>query len=299
MAWVKRAGRSDASVLVTGESGTGKELVARAIHERSPRAEGPFVTVDCGALAPSLVASELFGHERGAFTGADRQRTGALERADGGTLFLDELGELPLELQPALLGALERRAFSRVGGDAEIAVDVRVVAATNRDLRADINEGAFRLDLFYRVAVLKLALPPLRERREDIPVLVRAFLDELDPEGAAASLFGPVTLEALAAQRWPGNVRELRNMVLASVALEEITLPDESPLSKGEGGADPFGDLHGLPFKRARRQALERFERVFLRRLLEDAEDNVSRAARESGLDRSYLFSLLKRHKLR
>jgi DNA-binding NtrC family response regulator len=298
MAWVKRAARSDVSVLITGESGTGKELVARAIHERSRRAEGPFVTVDCGALAPTLIASELFGHERGAFTGADRQRVGALERANGGTLFLDELGELPVELQPVLLGALERRGFVRVGGDARVDVDVRVVAATNRDLRAEINEGSFRLDLFYRLAVLKVTVPPLRERREDVPLLVRAFLDELEASDAVKALFDEPTLAALAAQHWPGNVRELRNMVLASVALEEVTLPDVA-LTPSPDGGDPFADLRGLPFKQARQEALARFERAYLARLLADTGDNVSQAAREAGLDRSYLFSLLKKSKLR
>ncbi|MBX3273060.1 MAG: sigma 54-dependent Fis family transcriptional regulator [Sandaracinaceae bacterium] len=297
MAWIKRAARSDVPVLVTGESGTGKELAARAIHERSARADGPFVTVDCGALAPSLVASELFGHERGAFTGAERMRVGALERASGGTLFLDELGELPLELQPTLLGALERRRFTRVGGSEEVAVDVRIVAATNRDLRSEINAGAFRLDLFYRVAVLKITLPPLRERAEDIAYLVHHFLRELDAEARAAALFDDATLRALSALSWPGNVRELRNMVMASVALEEIPPLDEGAAPAPAG--DPFADLAGRPYKRARREALDRFERVYLTKLLEATGDNVSAAARDAGLDRSYFFSLLKRHGLR
>ncbi|MCB9598327.1 MAG: sigma 54-interacting transcriptional regulator [Sandaracinaceae bacterium] len=300
MAWIKRAAKSDVPVLVTGESGTGKELVARGIHERSARAAEPFVTVDCGALAPSLVASELFGHERGAFTGAERARAGALERANGGTLFLDEIGELPLELQPNLLGALERQRFRRVGGSDEIAVDVRIVSATNRDLRNEINAGAFRLDLFYRVAVLKMTLPALRERPQDIPQLVRHFLQELDAETSAAHLFDDATLQALAALAWPGNVRELRNMVMASVALEELP-----PLEEGRGapsqppGVEPFADLTGQPFKRARQAALGRFERVYLKALLERTGDNVSAAARDAGLDRSYFFSLLKKHGLR
>ena len=176
MSDVRRAANSDVSVLVIGESGTGKELVARALHDLGPRADQPFVAVDCGALAPTLVASELFGHERGAFTGADQQHAGAFERAHGGTLFLDEIGELPLALQATLLGALERRRFRRLGGRAEIAIDVRVVGATNRDVRGDVNSGAFRLDLYYRLAVVTLRVPPLRERAEDIDLLVAHFL---------------------------------------------------------------------------------------------------------------------------
>ncbi|MGE0791229.1 MAG: sigma 54-interacting transcriptional regulator [Sandaracinaceae bacterium] len=297
MAWVKRAARSDVAVLVTGESGTGKELVARAIHERSKRAEGPLITVDCGALAPSLIASELFGHERGAFTGADKARAGALERADGGTLFLDEIGELPLELQPVLLGALERQRFSRVGADADIAVDVRVVAATNRDLRAEINAGTFRLDLYYRLAVLKLALPPLRERREDIAILVRHFLNELDASPEAARLFDEATIASLETQSWPGNVRELRNMVMASVALEEV--PEvERPAGEPDGEVG-YADLHRFPYKHARREAIARFEHDYLRAVLARNADNVSAAARDVGLDRSYFFSLLKKSGLR
>jgi len=298
MAWIKRAAKSDVPVLITGESGTGKELAARAIHQRSERAAEPFVTVDCGALAPSLVASELFGHVRGAFTGAERARAGALERAHGGTLFLDEIGELPVELQPNLLGALERQRFTRVGGDDELAVDVRIVAATNRDLRGEINAGTFRLDLYYRVAVLKITLPSLRERAEDIPYLVHHFLQEMNAEASASDLFDDATLRALGALPWPGNIRELRNMVMASVALEELP-PLDADASSPAGGDDPFGDLHPQPYKRARKEAIARFDRSYLEALLARAEDNVSAAARDAGLDRSYLFSLLKKVGLR
>ncbi|MCZ7683815.1 MAG: sigma 54-interacting transcriptional regulator [Sandaracinaceae bacterium] len=219
MAWVKRAARSDASVLLVGESGTGKELVARAIHDDGKRAEQPFVTVDCGALAPTLVASELFGHEKGAFTGADRQRAGALEMANHGTLFLDEIGELPSELQPALLGALERRTFRRVGGQAEVPVDVRVIAATNRDLRSEVNSGGFRLDLYYRLAVLRLELPPLRARTGDVVLLIEHFLRERGSPGPVSELFSEAELAELSRHHWPGNVRELRNLVEATLAL--------------------------------------------------------------------------------
>ncbi|HHH30908.1 MAG TPA: sigma 54-dependent Fis family transcriptional regulator, partial [Polyangiaceae bacterium] len=175
MAQIEKVSDSEVPCLLMGESGTGKEVIARAIQSLSKRSRGPFVTVDCGAFAPNLVASELFGHEKGAFTGADRQHIGAFERAHGGVLFLDEIGELPLDLQPQLLGALERRQFRRLGGQKEINVDVQLVSATNRDLRVEVNEGTFRLDLYYRLAVVVLRLPPLRERRDDIPLLVEHF----------------------------------------------------------------------------------------------------------------------------
>ena len=187
MAQVDRVAKANVPVLLVGESGTGKELVARALHEQSPRADKPLVVVDCGALAPGVVASELFGHERGSFTGAERTHVGAFERADGGTLFLDEIGELPPELQPQLLGALERRRFRRVGGKVDISVDVRVVSATNRDLRAEVNAGTFRLDLYYRVGVVEVRIPPLRERPDDLSLLVDHFSEGVRPRRA----FGP------------------------------------------------------------------------------------------------------------
>jgi transcriptional regulator with PAS, ATPase and Fis domain len=300
MAWVKRGARSDASVLLVGESGTGKELVARAIHDASRRAEQAFVTVDCGALAPTLVASELFGHEKGAFTGAERQRIGALELANNGTLFLDEIGELPKELQPTLLGALERRSFRRVGGQVEVPVDVRVVAATNRDLRADVNSGDFRLDLYYRLAVLRLELPALRERDGDVPLLIEHFLADRGYEGAIADLFPPDEIANLERHHWPGNVRELRNLVDATLALGRpppIDSIHDSSRASGSEGFDPRS--FGLPYKQARKRALAEFERVYLQHLLEQTGGNVSQASREAGLDRSYLFSLLRRNGLR
>ncbi len=295
MAWVKRAARSDASVLLVGESGTGKELVARAIHDDGKRADQPFVTVDCGALAPTLVASELFGHEKGAFTGADRQRAGALELANHGTLFLDEIGELPSELQPALLGALERRTFRRVGGQAEVPVDVRVIAATNRDLRSEVNSGGFRLDLYYRLAVLRLELPPLRARTGDVVLLIEHFLRERGFRGPVSELFTEAELAELSRHHWPGNVRELRNLVDATLAL------GAPPPVDVVGGEAPPGSrtfdarVMSLPYKQARKEAMSEFEREYLAQLLERAGGNVSQAARDAGLDRSYLFSLLRR----
>jgi transcriptional regulator with PAS, ATPase and Fis domain len=304
MAWVKRAAHSDASVLLVGESGTGKELVARAIHESSRRSEQAFVIVDCGALAPTLVASELFGHEKGAFTGAERQRIGALELANGGTLFLDEVGELPKELQPTLLGALERRSFRRVGGQTEVPVDVRIVAATNRDLRSEVNNGAFRLDLYYRLAVLRFQLPALRERPSDIPILIEHFLEGRGHTGEIAELFTPSQLAELERHHWPGNVRELRNLVDATIALGQ---PPEIEVTFDEDGVPsippppgPFdARVLSLPYKEARKRALEAFETLYLQRLLEQTRGNVSQAARDAGLDRSYLFSLLRRNGIR
>jgi DNA-binding NtrC family response regulator len=294
MAQVERAAKSDVSVLVVGESGTGKELVARALHDLGPRADKPFVTVDCGALAPSLVASELFGHEKGAFTGADRQHQGAFEQASGGTLFLDEIGELPAPLQSTLLGALERRRIKRLGGRAEIDVDVRVVSATHRDLRGDVNRGTFRLDLFYRLAVVTLAIPALRERAEDIPLLAEHFARAAGHDGPLGSLFDPRAMIDLAQHHWAGNVRELRNVVEATVAMGET--PALASASDKPTGANESLDQ---PYKEARARVLAEFERAYLERLLARAGKNVSRAAREAGLDRTHLGQLLARHKLR
>jgi DNA-binding NtrC family response regulator len=295
MAQIDRAAGANVPVLAIGETGTGKELVARALHEKSPRAQGPLVVVDCGALAPGLVASELFGHERGAFTGAERQHVGAFERANGGTLFLDEIGELPPDLQPQLLGALERRKFRRVGGNSDISVDVRLVSATNRDLRAEVNAGTFRLDLYYRLAVVELRLPPLRERHDDIPLLVDHFLRECGHDGPVSGVVPLETMEALRTYRWPGNIRELRNWVEATVAMGEA--PD---LFEREPGAPASASsVLGLPYKAARNVVLERFEAEYLARLLSDTNGNVSLAARRAQMDRSYLIKLLQRHRLK
>lgn len=302
MAQVVKIARAPVSVLLVGESGTGKEVVASALHRLSPRNAGPYEIVDCASLAPNLVASELFGHERGAFTGADRQRQGAFERAHHGTLFLDEVGELPPELQPNLLGALERRRIRRVGGQTELPVDVRVVSATHRDLRAEVNSNAFRLDLYYRLAVVTLEVPPLRERREDIPLLAEHFAHELGFEGGFDALFGPEERQALMRHRWPGNVRELRNLVEATVALGEAPTAFRSAAPEPSGDASAGIEVASLldePYKRARRGVVEQFEARYLPRLLERAGGNVSEAARLARMDRSYLFSLLRKHGLR
>jgi DNA-binding NtrC family response regulator len=306
MSQIERAARTEASVLIIGESGTGKELIARSLHDLGPRAEKPFVVVDCGALAPNLVASELFGHERGSFTGADRQHVGAFERASGGTLFLDEIGELPPELQPMLLGALERRRFRRVGGTKDIEVDVRVVAATHRDLRAEVNDGRFRLDLYYRLAVVPLRVPALRERLEDLELLVDRFLRDLGSDASAGTLFPESFLASLRAHPWPGNVRELKNVVEATVAMGEPLgdLIDTNGLDRGsrppvDGDGIPMAPLYPLAYKDARAALVHEFERRYIQHWLERTQGNVAHAAREAKMDRSHLFHLLRRHDLR
>ncbi len=284
------------SVLVQGETGTGKELVARAIHDLSPRRAGPFVTVDCGALPPTLVASELFGHERGAFTGADRRHVGAFERAHGGTVFLDEIGELPPAAQPMLLGVLQRRRFRRVGGDKELEVDVRVVSATHRDLRGDANKELFRSDLYFRLAPGRVDVPPLRERLDDLEELVAAFVTEITGN-AESRLLGPGAIAAMRAQRWTGNVRELRNVIERALALGRISFEDHgAPRASSEARDD---DAAILPYSDARAEALARFERAYLERLVGKAGDNVSEAARLAKMDRPWLGQLLRRHGLR
>jgi DNA-binding NtrC family response regulator len=302
MAQIKRVARTEAPVLLLGESGTGKELIARALHELGTRASRPFVTVDCGALSPTLVASELFGHERGSFTSAEQQHVGAFERAHGGTVFLDEIGELPASLQPTLLGVLERRRFRRVGGRVDIQVDVRIVSATHRDLRAEVNAGTFRLDLYYRIAVVLMKVPALRERPEDIPLLVEHFLRECGHEGPIGELIHPGAMEALSLHHWPGNVRELKNVIEATVAMGEAPRIEEAISSPGSGSdlvQDPFSPVLDLTYKEARNTVLRQFERRYLTRLLEKAEHNVSRAAREARMDRSHLIDLLRVHELK
>ncbi|HEY6559080.1 MAG TPA: sigma 54-interacting transcriptional regulator [Polyangiaceae bacterium] len=299
-ATITRVARSDVSVLVLGESGTGKELVARAIHDGSARAEQPFVTVDCGALTPTLFASELFGHERGAFTGADRRHIGAFERAHRGTLFLDEIGELPRELQVALLGVLERGRLKRVGGGEEIPVDVRVVSATHRDLRAEVNAGSFRLDLFYRLAVVLLSVPPLRERRLDIPVLIEHFLRSAGHAGAVDEVFSKSALESLLAYAFPGNVRELRNIVLGRLALgDDSALAVSRATATNAPDQDAVARAITLSFREARQLVSDEFEKRYLQHLLERTGGNIRAASREANMNRSYLMELLRKHGFR
>ena len=301
MADIRKLAASDVSVLLIGESGTGKELIARAIHDESPRAKGPFVVVDCAAIPPSVFAAELFGHERGAFTGADKRRAGALERANGGTVLLDELGELPPSLQAALLGALERRRFTRIGGSEEVPVDVRIVSATNRDLRRDVNSGTFRLDLFYRLGVVVLEVPPLRRRAEDVSLLIQHFIGEVGGAEQASDLFNDEVMRELLAYSWPGNVRELRNLVAAALAMGQK--PSVDPAAAPSGGSAPSEDIIesvlDRPYRDARSELLERFEKRYLQALLERSAGNVRQAARVGQMNRSYLIELLKRHDIR
>jgi transcriptional regulator with GAF, ATPase, and Fis domain len=291
-AFLEKVAASEINVLIEGESGTGKELVAAEIVQRGPRADGPFVIVDCGAVSPNLVESELFGHVRGAFTGADRDRVGAFETANTGTVFLDEIGELPLELQPKFLRALEAREVRRVGETRARKVDVRVIAATNRDLEREVNKGRFREDLYFRLAVMSVRLPSLRERLDDLPLLIRGFLGSLGvPE--QIRLFPPQILAELSTYDWPGNVRELRNYVERTVVLEEplMALRRQQPAG---AGSDPQ-----MPFKIAKDAVVDAFERNYVTALLDGAAGNVSRAARSGGMDRMYLHRLIQKHGLR
>src|SRR5215831_15264990 len=269
---VERLAQSTVSVLIQGETGTGKELVARAIHDLSARAKEPFIVVDPGALPATLIASQLFGHERGAFTGAEKRQEGAFELAHGGSIFLDEIGELPLSIQPALLGVLERRSFRRVGGKEDIQVDVRVISATHRDLRAEANQGTFRADLYFRLAVARIHIPPLRERQEDIEALVEHFAREIT--GAPGSPFSDATMEALRAHRWSGNVRELRNVVESALAMGNLTLEGISPAQI----QDALRTEDIVPYRRARAEAIATFERRYLSHLIEATGGNASGA---------------------
>ena len=289
---VERIAASPSSVLIVGESGTGKERIAEALHAASGRPGEPLVTIDCGALSSALLASELFGHERGAFTGADRAHAGAFERAGAGTVFLDEIGELPASDQSALLGVLERRRFRRVGGSAEIELGARVIAATNRDLRAEVNNGRFRHDLYHRLAVVVLRLPPLRERREDILPLVEHFARELGAAGPLETVFGAEALARWQKHPWPGNVRELRNAVEAALVVGATF--DDPPADPSDPASSPL-----VAYKHARAAVVREFEVGYLTRLLDEAEGNVSLAARTAKMDRSHLIDLLRRHGLK
>ena len=274
---------TDATILLEGETGTGKEVTVRSIHHKSPRAERPLVTIDCGSLPAGLIESELFGHEKGAFTGADRATRGAFRTADGGTLFLDEIGELPLALQPKLLRALERREVWPVGGTAHVPVNIRIVAATNRDLRQLVSNGLFREDLYYRLNVVSLRLPPLRERLDDVPLLAARFWQELGGNTLPDEILAP-----LLTHTWPGNVRELRNRIERAYVLDQ---PAE--LSRS-GDETPKHE----PFGTAKDRVIFEFERTYLAALVQRAHGNQSEAARLASLDRAHLVRLLKKHGL-
>ncbi len=291
-----RIAKADTTVLIEGETGTGKGLLASAIHASSSRASKPLVVLDCTAIPPTLVESELFGHVRGAFTSAVSDRAGAFEQAHQGTIFIDEIGELPLEMQPKLLRALEERSIKRVGGNQRINIDVRVLAATNRDLRAEVNRGTFRADLYYRLNVVRLLVPPLRDRAGDIEQLARHFYGELVPDRAIPQEL----VDGMRRQPWPGNVRELRAAVERAILLDDPVLtalsaePPPSGEIAGDDGFDP-----AVPFRVAKQRAADRWEQRYVRDLLAQAQGNLSEAARRARMDRSYLRSLLKKYGLR
>ncbi len=292
---LERASVSDAPVLLLGESGTGKELAARAVHDASRRKGGPFVVFDCGAASETLVESTLFGHKRGAFTGAVADHPGAFALAHGGTLFLDEIGDLPLAMQPKLLRMLERGEVSPLGARKSESYDVRFVAATHRDLPAEVARGSFRADLYYRLAVVEVFLPPLRQRRGDIPTIVSAMLRA---HGASdASVVGP-SLDRLLAYAWPGNVRELRNVMARAAALAApgAKFSEMPVVVRAEAAAEPEPIARAdVPYHEAKDELLARFDREYCTDLLRRAGGNLSQAARLAGLERKYLYKVLER----
>jgi transcriptional regulator with GAF, ATPase, and Fis domain len=295
---IEKIAPTDATVLIEGETGTGKDLIARTLHQLSPRHAAPFIVVDCGAVAGTLIESELFGHEKGAFTGAVSARQGAFELASGGTVFLDELGELSLDLQPKLLRVLEQRELRRVGGQKTIKVDLRVIAATRKDLRSEVEKGKFREDLYFRLNVVPITAPPLRERREDIPLLIDAMLHRLAPNGIELS---EATRVALMAHDWPGNVRELRNVIERALALGADPGSLVAPLGSEAAGRgaqlrDGFEFEPGVSFRDTKEKWNELFERRYLTWLIKRAEGNISKAARDADMDRKYLHKLLRKY---
>lgn len=303
-----------ATIIIEGETGTGKELVAKAIHASSHRKNKPFVVFDCSAVTPTLIESELFGHEKGAFTGAIKQRKGAFEAAYGGTVFLDEIGELSLDLQPKLLRALEQREIKRVGSNEKIPLDVRVICATNRDLKQEVQDGNFREDLYYRLSVVKVHLPPLRERPEDIPLIIKKFLEHSKfnklPDGALkVRLVEDEALKMLQRYQWPGNVRELANIVERTVSMAEGDTITASHLSYVFQEVDPLLDSTpelgvnievdtSMPFKEAKQKIVENFEKDYLEELLKKYNYNVSKASREAKIDRKHLRNLIKKYNI-
>jgi DNA-binding NtrC family response regulator len=301
---LRKVAATDVSVLIQGETGTGKELTARGIHEASARRSKPFVVCDLAGVARTLIESELFGHVRGAFTGANRDHAGVFERADGGTIFLDEVGELEIEMQPRLLRALESGKVKRVGSNDYRQFNVRVLAATNRDLPTEVKAGRFRDDLFHRLAVMRVRLPPLRERRADIPGLVQHFIAAVAP--TAELSVDDDTIVALSSHDWPGNLRQLRNVIERAVALSigrteldgSMLGLDEVQPRAGSGAQSVQADV-SVPFKDAKERLVETWERDYLETLLDECDGNVSQAARRAGLNRVHFHRLLRKHGLR
>jgi DNA-binding NtrC family response regulator len=293
---IRRVGPSDLPVLIEGETGSGKELVARGIHDASARRDRPFVVVNCGAISPELVESELFGHEKGAFTGATAQRKGAFELAHDGTIFLDEIGELPFLLQPKLLRALEQKEIKRVGGNETIQADVRILAATHRNLREEIARKAFREDLYFRIGAITVPVPPLRDHREDVPDIARHFLSAMERRsGHPTPALSPDAMDALISHSWPGNVRELRNAVQRAVVMGEGPVriaADFSFLRHEAPGTTDSSPADGL-------SRWEQAERTNILAELARQEGNKTRTARELGIAKSTLFEKLKKYGIR
>ena len=301
LATLAKVAPSEANVLITGESGTGKELVARAIHPNSARAEGPFIPVDCAALPSNLLESELFGYEKGAFTGAHQSKRGLLELADGGTLFLDEIGELSAELQAKLLRTLQERTFRRLGAERQVSVDIRIISSTNRDLSAEVRQGRFRQDLLYRLNVVTICLPPLRERRADVSILARHFLEEFSRAAGKGRLeITPEALVLLEQYRWPGNVRELRNVIERAVVLcEGHNVRSEDLPDYIHEQARLGQEIHAAAgYKAAREHWVEAQGKQYLAMLLRQHNGNISAVAREAHISRKSVYELLRRFDL-
>ncbi len=319
---IEKISPTGATVVIEGETGTGKEVVAQELHKRSRRSKAPFIVFDCGAVPESLIESELFGHEKGSFTGAIMTRQGLFEMAQGGTIFLDELGELSIDLQPKLLRVLEQREVRRVGSNKSIPIDVRVIAATNRRLEEEVRAGRFREDLFYRLSVVRMMLPPLRERREDIPLLVRHFLSAAsynkDPQGKQKiHHISPAAMRALESYDWPGNIRELVNVIERACSFAEgdtIDIQDlpellvnqfraQLPPHQRHSGYTPYPSalpdpsaLRDKTFKEAKEAWISTFERDYIIALLTRNDNNISHAAREAEIDRKYFRKLMKKY---
>ncbi|HSB35157.1 MAG TPA: sigma-54 dependent transcriptional regulator [Nitrospirota bacterium] len=298
---IRRVAETDANVLITGESGTGKELVAKAIHARSLRKAGPFIPVDCAALPENLLESELFGYEKGAFTGAATGRQGLFETANRGTLFLDEIGEVPVTMQVKLLRALQERQIRRLGSNTLSRIDVRVLSATNRNLQKSVAERMFREDLFFRLNVIHIHVPPLRERKGDISLLSSHFLNVFSASHRKQiNSISPEAMEVLEQYRWPGNIRELQNTIERAVVLssgsriEVVNLPKE--ISANGSIASPPRLTENLDFKQAKEQCVASFEKNYLTALLDSTEGNISRAAKKAGIDRKTMHRLMKRY---
>ncbi len=293
----RRAAVTDATVMILGESGTGKEVTARFIHNESLRKTGPFVPVECSAMPGSLIESELFGYERGAFTGAERTKKGLIESADGGTLFLDEIGDLGVELQSRLFRFVEERVLRRLGGLTPVRVECRILCATNQDLMAKIKAGTFREELYYRLSVVTVKIPPLRERPEDIQHLARFFLERFSRRCGKSLSASPRFYEALLRERWPGNVRQLKNVMERLTALHPGGVLGPEDLQEDSPKVEAVGSLSVLPWKDAREQYLASFESSYAQAVLARCGGNVSAAAREAGVDRKTFYTLLRRER--